>query len=119
MSANLVYSFESIAPGQTVSVFIHGYTDRQAVNYSAVVFGQSPSPWTENQPDGTRPGTLRAGHATLTQGETFRWSVDGTIARKVYVRNEDTNAPVRVDVLQIVEATGFHASIADFTTLNK
>ena len=115
MSANVVYSFASIAPGQTVSVFVNGYNDRQAVTYSAVVFGQSPSPWTEN-----KPAETRAGHVTLTQGETFRWIVDGTIGRKIYVRNEDTNAPVRVDVLQIIETTGgFHPTIADFTTLNK
>ena len=121
MSATVVYKFESIAPGQTVSVFIHGYTDTQAVAYSAIVSGQFPSPWTESQPEGTRPGTMRAGHVTLTQGETFRWVVDGTIARKVYIQNHEVDAPVGVEVLQIVEdvRARFAPKLADHVTLNK
>jgi hypothetical protein len=120
MSASLVYHFGSIAPGETASVFIHGYTDKQAVSYSAIVYGQYPAPYPSDEPAGTRPGSLRAGRVTLSQGETFRWAVDGTIARKVYVQNHE-DAPVGVYILQIVEEVRsvFRATISDSTTAKK
>jgi predicted esterase len=93
MAANVVYTFESIAPGQTTSVFLHGYGDRDAVSYSAVIY---------NQPG---PGVLfPQAHVILTQGETFRWAVDGTIGRKIYIANQDPFSSVGVDILQIVES---------------
>ena len=93
MAARVVYTFRSIGPGITASLFIHGYSDRQAVNYSMVLY---------NQPG---PGVLfPQAHATLIQGETFRWIVDGSIGRKVYVQNHDPFSSVGVDILEIVES---------------
>lgn len=67
-----------IAANSNWSLFVHGFTDREAVTFSIVV---SP---------GSGPGVLYpAGHATLTQGESFQ-HVDGTSAYKIYVQN---NAP--------------------------
>jgi|1185.fasta_scaffold266869_1 hypothetical protein len=93
MAAHLLYRFESIAPGATTSLFIHGYSDREASNYSLVLHNQSS------------PTQLFAqAHATVTQGETFRWSVDGTIGRKIYVTNHQALASIGVDVLEIKES---------------
>jgi len=69
MAAQLVFKFDFIAPNSGTSVFLHGYNNRQAVNYSAVVHA------------GSGPGVPNpAGHMNMTQGETFR-HVDGTVAR--------------------------------------
>jgi hypothetical protein len=93
MAAHIVYTFNSIAPGVTTSVFIHGYPNKEAVSYSAVIY---------NQPG---PGVLfPQAHVTLTQGETFRWIVDGTIGRKVYITNHDPFSSVGVDILEMHES---------------
>jgi hypothetical protein len=93
MTASVVYTFSSIAPGETTSVFIHDYTDREAVFYSMVLY---------NQPG---PGVLfPQAHATLTQGETFRWAVNGTIGRKIYITNHDPFSSVGVDILEMKES---------------
>ena len=82
----------TIAPNSSMSWFIHGYSDKEAVTYSIVVF------------PGSGPGVpFPAAHATLTQGEHFQ-HVDGTFARKIYITN---NAPFNscdVHVLSIVES---------------
>jgi hypothetical protein len=69
MAANRIYRFDYIAPNGGNNVFLHGYSNNQAVNYSAVVYAGAgvPNP---------------AGRMNMTQGETFR-HVDGTVARKV------------------------------------
>lgn len=93
MAASVVYTFSSIAPGATTSVFIHGYSNREAVSYCAVIY---------NQP---APGVLfPQAHVTVTQGETFRWAVDGTIGRKVYIQNHDPFSSVGVDILEMKES---------------
>ena len=90
MSATVIYTFSSIGPGQTTSLFIHGYGNRDAVSYSMVLY---------NQPG---PGVLYPqAHATLTQGETFRWAVNGTTGRKVYITNHDPFSSVGVDILEM------------------
>jgi len=79
----------TIAANSSTSWFIHGYTDKEAVTYSIVVF-----PGTGSNP---------LAHATLTQGEHFQ-HVDGTFARKIYITN---NAPFNscdVHILSIVES---------------
>jgi hypothetical protein len=90
MAAQLVYTFRYIAPNAGSNIFIHGYSDRDAVNYSAVVYAL--------------PGDAYypVGHINLTQGETFR-HVDGTVARKVYVQNLTPFNPCAIDILQTVE----------------
>ena len=98
MAASLAYRFDYIAPSASASVYRHGYSDNQAVNYSAVVYVGSvvlgagfvtlPAPET--------------GHISITQGETFR-HVDDTVARKVYVQNHSPFNSCAVDILEIVE----------------
>ena len=90
MAAQLVYTFDYIAPYAGGNLFIHGYSDRNAVNYSAVVYALSGEAY------------YPAGHMNLTQGETFR-HVDGTVARKVYVQNLAPFNPCAIDILQIAE----------------
>lgn len=102
MTAGIVWRFDYIKPGEKVSFYKPGYSDRQAVNYSAVVYSGGP-------PGGFGPFTgpwvywVSLGHVALTQGETFRhW--DRTIARKVHVQNLNTFTSCSVDVLQMVES---------------
>jgi hypothetical protein len=94
MPANLVYRFDYIARGATTSLFIHGYSENEAVNYSAVV----------GFPRGLYGKTPRdRAQINLTQGETFL-HVDRTVARKVYIHNLSGINPCAVDILQIVES---------------
>lgn len=92
MSAARVYRFDYIAPNGGNNVFIHGYSNNDAVSYSAVVYPGSgdgvPNP---------------AGHMTMTQGETFR-HVDGTVARKVYVQNLAPFNSCTIDIVEMVES---------------
>jgi hypothetical protein len=91
MAADLVFRFDFIAPNSGNNVFIHGYSNNQAVNYSAVVY------------PGSGPGVLfPLGHVNMTQGETFR-HVDGTVARKVYVQNLAPFNSCTVDILETIE----------------
>lgn len=91
MAAKLVYRFDFIAPNGSNNVFIHGYSNNQAVNYSAVVYA------------GSGPGVpFPAGHMNMTQGETFR-HVDGTVARKVYVQNLAPFNSCTIDILEMSE----------------
>jgi hypothetical protein len=92
MVARIRFSWDYIAPNSTASVFMHGYTYRQAVSYSATVYGLPG--------DGV---PFPASHIILTQGETFR-HVDGTVARKVYVQNRAPFNPCQVDILEIIES---------------
>jgi len=69
----------TIAANSSTAWFIHGWGANDAVTYSIVVF------------PGTGDGVpFPEAHATLTQGECFKWDVDGTFAHTVYIRN---NAP--------------------------
>ena len=68
----------TIAANGSTAWFIHGFSASEAVTFTIVVF------------PGTGAGVLYpAGHATLTQGESFQ-HVDGTKAYKIYITN---NAP--------------------------
>jgi hypothetical protein len=88
--AHVVYTFDTIGPGATTSVFISGYGNRDAVSYCAVPYN-SPGPG----------GPFPQAHITLTQGETFRWGVDGRVGRKVYITNQDPFSSAGVDILEI------------------
>lgn len=91
MPANVVFRFDYVAPNSGTSVFIHGYSNREAVNYSAVVY------------PGSGPGVLfPLGHIKMTQGDTFR-HVDGTVARKVYIQNLAAFNSCAVEILQTRE----------------
>ncbi|MEE1829414.1 hypothetical protein [Streptomyces sp. SP17KL33] len=69
---------DTVAANSETSWFIHGFTNKEAVAFSIIVF------------PGTGAGVPNpVGHATLRQGESFQ-HVDGTKAYKVYIRN---NAP--------------------------
>lgn len=93
MTTSVIFTFDTIGPGQTTSLFIHGYSDTESAFYSIVLF---------NQP---APGVLfPEAHATLTQGETFRWHVDGTIGRKIYITNNDQISSVGVNLLETKES---------------
>jgi hypothetical protein len=74
MAAWREFTWDYIAPGATVSVYIHGYAVNQAVAYSAVVFPQSGQAY------------YPLGDINMTQTEVFQHS-DGTVARKVIVQN--------------------------------
>ena len=92
MAASRVYRFDYLAPNSSASVFIHGYSNTQAVNYSAVVY------------PGTGVGVpYPLGHITVTQGETFA-HVDGTVGRLVSVQNLAPFNSCTVDILQIIES---------------
>jgi hypothetical protein len=70
--------WDTIAAGGSTNWFVHGFTSNESVTFSIVVF------------PGQGAGVLfPAGHATLTQGESFQ-HVDGTKAYKIYIQN---NAP--------------------------
>jgi hypothetical protein len=91
MTAQFIGS-TTIAANSGTDWFVHGWSDKQAVTYSLVVFPGSgagvPNP---------------VGHATLTQGQYFL-HVDGTFAQTVHIQN---NAPFNscvVHLLAIVES---------------
>ncbi len=92
MAANLAFRFDDIAANGSISVFLHGYGNKEAVSYSGVVFA------------GTGAGVpFPAGRAQITSdGEIYR-HVDQTAARKVYVRNLAPFNSCLVDILQITE----------------
>ena len=91
MAAFLIYTFDRIAPAETTSLFVHDYSDKDASAYCVV-------PYNVFEPDNPFPQA----HVTLTQGETFRWAVNGTVGRKIYIQNHQAH-PVRVDLLEIRE----------------
>ncbi|WP_328413896.1 hypothetical protein OG542_26245 [Streptomyces violaceus] len=65
----------TVSANGSLDWFIHGFTNKQAVAFSIVVF------------PGTGPGVpFPKAHATLRQGESFQ-HVDGTKAYKVYIQN--------------------------------
>jgi hypothetical protein len=80
----------TIGPNSSTGWFIHGYTAKESVNYSIVVFGV-----------GGFPPPLA--HATLTQGESFE-HVDGTKAYKVYIQNNAPFNSVDVHLISQVES---------------
>ncbi|MFF4052970.1 hypothetical protein ACOAKG_42955 [Streptomyces sp. JL3001] len=80
----------TIGPNGSYSWFVHGYTAKESVNYSIVVFGVGGFP-------------TPLGKATLTQGETYE-HVDGTKAHKVYVQNNAPFHSVNVHLLAQVES---------------
>jgi hypothetical protein len=83
-----------LAPNSSSAWFIHGWGAMDAVTYSIVVFPGIPLPGVP----------YPAAHATLTQGESFKWAIDGTFAHTVYVTN---NAPFNscdVHLLATVES---------------
>ena len=87
-----IYQFGSIAPGQTVSLFIHGYSEREVVNYNIVIY---------NVDIPTLNPEVRA---SLTQGETFRWHVDGSTARKLYITNLEPSSTIEAAVIEWKES---------------
>lgn len=89
MPATIIYQFPFLPANGSNSVFIHGYSDQEAVNYSALVF---PHVF------GGGPG----GPVIMTQEENFR-HVDGTAARIVRVHNLDPRNDMSVNILQVSE----------------
>lgn len=89
MAAALVYQFFNVRPGATVAVFVYGYANNDAVNYSLVVHPQLLE-------------GVAGGGVALTRVETYR-HVDGSAARTVFVENP-TSGWQDVDVLHIVES---------------
>jgi hypothetical protein len=92
MAANLEFRFDFIAPNSSAGVFIHGYGNREAVAYSAVVFPGSGA---------GVPNPL--GKVNMTLGETLR-HVDGTIGRTVNVQNLAPFNSCTVDILILRES---------------
>lgn len=71
-----VFRWTSIAPKETVGVFIHPYGDKEFVSFGINVDLRT------NQP----PGAFSSIGAQLTEGPTYK-HVDGT-ARKLFVENQ-------------------------------
>jgi hypothetical protein len=92
MPAQRVYRWDYIAPAGSADVFIHGYSNKEAVTYSAVVWGGY-----------ARDVPYPLGHIIMTQADTYR-HVDGSVARKVYVKNAASFNPCSVDLLSISES---------------
>ncbi|MFF9029393.1 hypothetical protein [Streptomyces iakyrus] len=88
--AVLDVAWVTIAPNGSHSWFHHGFTAKQSVNFSIVVFGVGGFP-------------TPLGKATLTQGEAYE-HVDGTKAYKVYIQNNSAFNPVNVHILAQVES---------------
>ncbi len=84
MSSNVVYRYFQFEPHSSRGLFIHGYSDTEAVDYCLVVARLG--------------GAETGGPITITQGETYR-HVDGTVARKVYIANP-TPSWFHVDVIE-------------------
>ena len=82
----------TIAPNSNFEWFIHGWSAKQAVTYSIVVFG-NPAPGVPNP----------LSKATLTQGQYYK-HVDGTFAQKVFIQNNAPFNPVNVHLLAQVES---------------
>lgn len=81
---------DTVAANSSTNWFIHGFTNKESVVFSIVVF----------------PGTgvtNPVGHATLTQGESFQ-HVDGTKAYKIYIRNHAPFNTCNFRVLAQVES---------------
>jgi len=93
MAASLLYTYWNIKPNTTVSLFIHGYSEKEAVNHTLVVYLASAD-----------VNELPEAHATLTQGETFRWLVDNSQGRKVYITNNMQFHAVNAQILEMVES---------------
>ena len=84
----------TIAANGNTSWFIHGWGPKHAVTYSIVVF------------PGTGEGVpFPAGHATLTQGESFKWDiVDGSFAHTVHIQNNALFNSVDVHLIASVQS---------------
>jgi hypothetical protein len=81
MSANLEWRWDYVGPNASASVFIHGYGNRQAVAYSAVVYA------------GSGAGVISPlGRVLFTEGDTVR-HVDGTIGRIIAVGRPMSGSP--------------------------
>jgi hypothetical protein len=92
--ADVIYTWNNIAPNSTVSLFIHGYLETEAVNYTLVVYLAS----SDNR-------EFPEAHATLAQGETFRWLVNNSQGRKIYITNNMQFHQVTAQILEMVEST--------------
>lgn len=86
MAARIAYRFDYIQGSGGNSVFIHGYSGNQAVNYSAVV-----------------RGLFSSSYVNITQGQTTI-HVDGTVARIVSVQNLTPTASGPVEILEMSES---------------
>ena len=91
MSASLAYRFSYIAPNSETSVFFHGLGEGFTA-FSLRVFA------------GFGAGVLNpVGRASLRQDEFYR-HVDGTMARKLYVRNLAPFNSCTADLLLLQQA---------------
>lgn len=93
MAAQVVYSWDYIAPNTTVSDYIHGFSYHEALVFSATA-----------GPAGGNPADLFVG-VSVTQNEVYR-HIDTTVARKVYVQNLDLINPCTVELSVIREPIG-------------
>jgi hypothetical protein len=91
MPAEQVYRWGFIAPGATVSVYIHGFPPTWAVVYSATPYSLELWP---------------VGSINLTQGKVDI-HVDGTIARTAWVQNLDHSNPCEVLLYILYEDVPF------------
>lgn len=91
MAAGIQYTWSWIAPGARVSVFIHGFSPREAVLFSASPYALSGDAY------------YPLGSCRLEQGDSLM-HVDGTIGRTVTVTNLAPFNPCMVELSAIVEA---------------
>ena len=97
MSAQIEYTFDSIAPGVTTSVFIHGYSPVEAVTYCILPRDLTWFPDLPRSPNAV---------ASYSIGDTSI-HVDNTIARKVFVTNNSVpgagSGVIGLDVVAIID----------------
>ncbi len=85
MPAYKEYSWDYIAPGATVGVYIHGYPDNWALTYCGVVYALEGEAY------------YPLGQIDVTQTEVTR-HVDGTLAHTVWVTNRAPFNPCATDL---------------------
>ena len=89
MATARVFQFFNVRPGATVAVFIYGYANNDAVNYSLVVHPQLLE-------------GVAGGGVTISGVKTYR-HVDGSAAHTVVIENP-TSGWQDIDVLDTVES---------------
>jgi hypothetical protein len=90
MSADVVFTIDVLSPNESFDLFIHGYADREAVNFCIVPRLHSNEP----------PGAVQV-KAQMTEGVTVR-HVDGTVGHNVIVVNQSVGPQpyIQVDVIE-------------------
>ena len=94
MFADIVFTIDMMRGGESFDLFIHGYADRESVNFCIVPRLHSNEP----------PAAV-AVRAQMNEGVTVR-HVDGTVGRNVIVVNQSVGPQPFIQV-NVIEAGQF------------